>query len=111
MGDLRGVKHLFRDGAEKIDAFIAVDGGQSDRIVFGGVGALGMFLASAALLVQGGDNVGQHLSLLAWYLPGYSVTWGGAVLGALYGLVIGGFAGWVCAWTYNRIAAAREGGS
>ena len=80
-------------------------------IVFGGVGALGMFLASAALLVRGGDNVGQHLSLLAWYLPGYSVTWGGAVLGAIYGLVIGGFAGWVCAWTYNRIAAARAGGS
>lgn len=39
LGDLRGVKHLFRDGAEKIDAFIAVDGGESDRIVYGGVGS------------------------------------------------------------------------
>jgi acetylornithine deacetylase/succinyl-diaminopimelate desuccinylase-like protein len=39
LGDLRGVKHLFRDGAEKIDALIAVDGGESDRIVFGGVGS------------------------------------------------------------------------
>ena len=80
-------------------------------IVFGGVGALGLFLATAALLIQGGDNVGQHLSRLAWYLPGYSVTWGGALLGALYGLIIGGFTGWVCAWTYNRVAATREGGS
>ena len=53
-------------------------------IVFGGVGALGLFLATAALLIQGGDNVGQHLSRLAWYLPGYSVTWGGALLGALW---------------------------
>lgn len=39
LGDLRGVKHLFRDGAPKIDTFIAVDGGESDRIVFGGVGS------------------------------------------------------------------------
>ena len=39
LGDLRGVKYLFRDGAPKIDAFIAVDGGESDRIVFGGVGS------------------------------------------------------------------------
>jgi acetylornithine deacetylase/succinyl-diaminopimelate desuccinylase-like protein len=39
LGDLRGVKHLFRDGAEKIDTFIAVDGGESKRIVFGGVGS------------------------------------------------------------------------
>lgn len=39
LGDLRGVKHLFRDGAPKIDTLIAVDGGESDRIVFGGVGS------------------------------------------------------------------------
>lgn len=39
LGDLRGVKHLFRDGAETIDTFIAVDGGQSERIVYGGVGS------------------------------------------------------------------------
>ncbi len=39
LGDLRGVKHLFRAGAPKIDTLIAVDGGQSERIVFGGVGS------------------------------------------------------------------------
>jgi len=39
LGDLRGVKHLFRDGVERIDAMIAVDGGESDRIVYGGVGS------------------------------------------------------------------------
>lgn len=39
LGDLRGVKHLFREGAKKIDTLIAVDGGESDRIVFGGVGS------------------------------------------------------------------------
>jgi acetylornithine deacetylase/succinyl-diaminopimelate desuccinylase-like protein len=39
LGDLRGVKHLFRDGAPKIDALVAVDGGETNRIVFGGVGS------------------------------------------------------------------------
>ncbi len=39
LGDLRGMKHLFRDGAEKIDTLIAVDGGESERIVYGGVGS------------------------------------------------------------------------
>jgi acetylornithine deacetylase/succinyl-diaminopimelate desuccinylase-like protein len=39
LGDLRGVKHLFRDGAPQIDTLIAVDGGESERIVFGGVGS------------------------------------------------------------------------
>jgi tripeptide aminopeptidase len=36
---LRGVKHLFRQGADKIDSLIAIDGGRSNRIVFGGVGS------------------------------------------------------------------------
>ncbi len=39
LGDLRGVKHLFRDGAARIDTLIAVDGGESERIVYGGVGS------------------------------------------------------------------------
>ncbi|MEP3653437.1 MAG: M20/M25/M40 family metallo-hydrolase [Litorimonas sp.] len=39
LGDLRGIKHLYRDGAPKIDSFIAVDGGSDDRLVYGGVGS------------------------------------------------------------------------
>jgi acetylornithine deacetylase/succinyl-diaminopimelate desuccinylase-like protein len=39
LGDLRGVKHLFREGAPGIDTLIAVDGGETHRIVFGGVGS------------------------------------------------------------------------
>lgn len=33
LGDLRGVKHLFREGGPEIDAFISVDGGGDRRIV------------------------------------------------------------------------------
>lgn len=39
LGDLRGVKHLFRDDGPQIDTMIAVDGGETDRIVYGGVGS------------------------------------------------------------------------
>lgn len=33
LGDLRGVKHLFRDGGPQIDAFISVDGGGDARVI------------------------------------------------------------------------------
>lgn len=39
LGDLRGVKHLFREGAQKIDSFIAVDGGTDNRLTFSGIGS------------------------------------------------------------------------
>jgi len=39
LGDLRGVKQLFSDNGPKIDLLIAVDGGSTGRIVYGGVGS------------------------------------------------------------------------
>jgi acetylornithine deacetylase/succinyl-diaminopimelate desuccinylase-like protein len=39
LSDLRGVKHLFRDGGPRIDSWIAVDGGGADRIVHQGLGS------------------------------------------------------------------------
>ncbi|NKB34339.1 MAG: M20/M25/M40 family metallo-hydrolase [Pseudomonadales bacterium] len=39
LGDLSGMKHLFREGADPIDTILVVDGGESSRIVFGGVGS------------------------------------------------------------------------
>ena len=39
LGDLRGVKHLFREGGPAIDSMIAIDGGETDRLVYGGVGS------------------------------------------------------------------------
>jgi acetylornithine deacetylase/succinyl-diaminopimelate desuccinylase-like protein len=40
LGDLRGMKHLFREGADPIDAWIEVDGGGLDRIVSMGLGSV-----------------------------------------------------------------------
>jgi hypothetical protein len=77
-------------------------------VTFGMTGGAGLFIATIWLVVRGGENVGQHLGLLSNYLPGYSVTWAGAILGLLYGLVIGGVIGAAIAWIYNMIVHARE---
>lgn len=39
LGDLRGVKHLFRTGGPKIDAWIAIDGGAIGRVNNKGLGS------------------------------------------------------------------------
>lgn len=77
-------------------------------IVFGMVGGAGLSVATAWLLIRGGENVGQNLGLLRHYLPGYSVTWPGAVVGLVYGAVLGALAGWSLARVYNAIASRRH---
>lgn len=39
LGDLRGVKHLFREGGPSIDTFIAVDGGSTERVLNHAIGS------------------------------------------------------------------------
>lgn len=39
LGDLSGVRHLFREGARRPDSFIAIDGGSSSRIVNSAIGS------------------------------------------------------------------------
>jgi acetylornithine deacetylase/succinyl-diaminopimelate desuccinylase-like protein len=39
LGDLRGVKHLFREGGPTIDAFISVDGTSPDRVTHQALGS------------------------------------------------------------------------
>jgi hypothetical protein len=78
-------------------------------VVFGMVGGAGLFVATAWLLVRGGDNVGATLSLLRHFYPGYSVTWGGAFVGFFYGALTGAVLGYVIALLYNFFAARRNG--
>jgi acetylornithine deacetylase/succinyl-diaminopimelate desuccinylase-like protein len=40
LGDLKGMKHLFREGGQRIASFIAIDGGGLEDIVNGGIGSL-----------------------------------------------------------------------
>ena len=66
--------------------------------------ALGLAAATAVLLVQGapeGMPVGSNLSALGNILPGYSVTWLGALIGAGWAGLIGAFLGFFAATTWN----------
>ena len=69
-------------------------------IATGLVLGLGLFVATAWLVAKGGADAGAHLGRLGQVLPGYSVTWTGAALGALYGFVIG--------YAFGRLLAPRR---
>ena len=73
-------------------------------IAVGAVWALLLVLATAILIMKGapeGQHVGSHLALLSIYLYGYEVSWTGALVGALYMLVIGGVVGFTLAVLWN----------
>lgn len=49
----------------------------------------GLFAATSVILLRGGTLLGPHLQLLRWFFPGYTVSWPGAALVAVYGLAGG----------------------
>jgi hypothetical protein len=73
-------------------------------IAIGMVLGLGLFAATIILVLRGGESVGQHLSLLGVYFPGYRVTYLGSVIGFVYAFVLGYGIGRTIAVVYNRLA-------
>jgi hypothetical protein len=65
---------------------------------------IGLFLATMILVIRGGSTVGPHLGLLGVFLPGYSVSTGGAFTGFIYLFVIGYLIGWLIGSVYNALA-------
>lgn len=74
-------------------------------LALGFLAALGLFVATIVLVVRGGPEVGRHLGLLAVYMPGYSVSWLGAFVGAAYMFFIGYGTGRTIATIYNYTAS------
>lgn len=77
---------------------------QAWGVSFGMLLGLGLFVATVVLVLKGGVNVGQHLSLLSVYLPGYRTTIPGAFLGFVYMFVIGYALGRIVGTVYNWVA-------
>ena len=71
--------------------------------------AIGIFLATTILVLKGGPHVGAHLQLLSQFFPGYSVTFGGSLLGLAYGFAVGYVSGWIIATVYNWVVFLRHG--
>jgi hypothetical protein len=73
-------------------------------IALGSIWALLLLAATAVLILKGapeGAVVGQHLGLIGVYLPGYEVSWSGALIGAVYVWLIGAALGFVLALLWN----------
>lgn len=66
-------------------------------LLFGG----GLFAATNILVLKGGPRVGQHLELLSVFLPGYSVSFAGSLVGFVYLFVIGYGVGRIVGGVYN----------
>jgi len=83
------------------------------------VAAMVMFLTTATLLVSGaepGQHIGTHLGGLGTFWPGYSVSWTGSLVGALYAGGVGALAGFALSVSWNfahivivGVAALRRG--
>jgi hypothetical protein len=78
-----------------------------DRVALGSAigltAGLIVFLATAVLLVKGGPDPGENLSLLGQYLPGYAVTWAGALIGLAEAGVAFFVLGFTVAWLRNSV--------
>jgi hypothetical protein len=77
-------------------------------IVLGLVCGLGLFIATNWLVLKGGEHVGQNLQLLGQYFIGYRVSFGGSLIGFVYGFAVGSIGGGFLGWLYNKIALLRR---
>ncbi len=77
-------------------------------IVTGLLCGVGLFLATNWLVLKGGVEVGEHLSLLSQYFPGYRVTFGGSLIGFAYAFISGFVGGYSVARIYTWIASLRD---
>src|SRR5581483_3143264 len=73
-------------------------------IIFGLILGAGLFLATNFLVIKDGSNAGPHLGLLSHYLPGYSVTFAGSLIGFVYAFGVGFAIGAILGALYNRLA-------
>lgn len=70
---------------------------------FGLIGGATVWLGTATLLLSGGENIGQHMSLLSVFLPGYGISWSGSAAGFAWGFLIGAAGGALLYWSYARV--------
>ena len=69
---------------------------------------VGLFGATNLLLLRGapeGHPIGPNLGLLAYFFPGYSVSFVGSLIGFVYAFVLGYILGRVVGSMYNRLVA------
>lgn len=76
--------------------------------IFGVIAALGIFAATNWLVLKGGDQIGPHLGLLGQFFIGYSVTFAGSFIGAIYAFALGYLSGLFVGWIYNAVILLKH---
>lgn len=83
-----------------------------DPVALGGALAVvlgaALFIATAALVVKGGEPLGPNLSLLGNYLLGFTVSWSGAWIALMEGGVGGLAFGYLLARLINLVIGWHE---
>lgn len=77
-------------------------------LTLGGLAAAGLFIATNILLIKGGEHPGEMLVRLCFYLPGFSMSFLGSLIGAFWAFVWGFVAGEIISRVYNFVAGARR---
>jgi hypothetical protein len=93
---------------DEISQTLARVKGDALALVCAVMGGVGMFVATAWLVIKDGAQAGKHLGLLSNYFIGYSVTWPGAFVGLLYGAMTGWIVGWAVGTIYNKVVTFRQ---
>jgi hypothetical protein len=70
-------------------------------LAIGLVAGTAIALSTVILLLKGGKLIGPHLALLGQYIPGYEVSWRGAITGGAGGFLAGFVGGWTTAFLQN----------
>ncbi|SRR6056297_399357 len=73
----------------------------------GTVGAVVVYFATQTSIARWGEDSGNLLGLLAVFFPGYSVTSGGAWIGAFWGFIYAGLFSWLSYRLYGRVLGTR----
>jgi len=79
-------------------------------LALGAIVALGLFVTTAWLVLRGTAAESVHALLLTNYLPGYSVSYPGGIIGAVEMFGITYLFCRLFSWMYNSVAALRNGG-
>jgi hypothetical protein len=75
------------------------------------VAGLALFTTTAYLVLRGTADSSPHAALLSWFLPGYSVSIPGAVMGAVEVAIGSYLILYLAACVYNAVAGFRGGKS
>lgn len=103
------VQECIRHGHRKddlLDVTLRFDGNYLG-IALGSIVSIGLFVTTSWLVFRGTADESMHAFLLAQYLPGYSVSIPGALIGALEIFIIVYVLSLLFGWIYNRVSVAR----